>query len=58
VISKKGYQPRTNRVKDEKNDFITDSHNILASWSNHFSQLFNAYEASDVRRQKYTQQNH
>ena len=27
---KKGYQPRNNLVKDEKGDFITDSHSILA----------------------------
>ena len=27
---KKGYQPRTNIVKDEKGDFVTDSHSILA----------------------------
>jgi len=27
---KKGYQPRTNVVKDEKGDLITDSHSILA----------------------------
>jgi len=26
--SKKGYQPRTNRVKDGKDDLITDSHSI------------------------------
>jgi hypothetical protein len=34
---KKGYQPRTNIVKD---DLFTDSHSILARLSNHFSQLF------------------
>jgi hypothetical protein len=55
MIFKKGYQPRTNIVKDEKDDFITDSHSIFARWSNHFSQLFNVYEVSDVRRKKYTQ---
>ena len=27
---KKGYQPRTNRVKDKKGDLLTDSHSILA----------------------------
>ena len=26
----KGYQPRTNRVKDEKGDLVTYSHSILA----------------------------
>jgi hypothetical protein len=27
---KKGYQPRTNVVKDEKGDLVTDCHSILA----------------------------
>jgi len=54
----KGYQPRTNIVKDEKGDLVTDSHNILARWRNHFSQLFNVHGVSDAGRQKYTQQNH
>jgi hypothetical protein len=27
---KKGYQRRTNIVKDEKGDLLTDSHSILA----------------------------
>ena len=34
---KKGYQPRSNIVKDEKGDFVADSHSILARWRNHFS---------------------
>jgi hypothetical protein len=37
---KEGYQPRTNIVKDEKGDLVTDSHSFLARWRNHFSQLF------------------
>ena len=28
---KEGYQPRTNIVKEEKGEMITDSHSILAS---------------------------
>jgi hypothetical protein len=47
---KKGYQPRTNIVKDEKGDLITDSHNVLARWGNHFTQLLNVHEANDVRQ--------
>jgi len=27
---KKGYQPRTSIVKDEKGDLVADSHSILA----------------------------
>jgi hypothetical protein len=47
---KKGYQPRTNTVKDEKGDLVTDSHSILARWRNHFSQLFNLHGINDVRQ--------
>ena len=46
----KGYQPRTNIVRDEKYDLVTGSHSILARWSNHFSQLFNIHGVSDFRR--------
>jgi deoxycytidine triphosphate deaminase len=46
---KKGYQPRTNTVKDEKGDSVTDSHSILARWRNHFSRLFNVRGVSVVR---------
>ena len=45
---KKGYQPRTNLVKDEKGDLVADSHNILARWRNHFSQLLNIQGINDV----------
>ena len=34
---KKVYQPRTNVVKDERDDLVTDSHSILARWRNHLS---------------------
>jgi len=40
---KKGYQPRTDIVKDEKGDLVTDCHSILARWRNHFCQLLNVY---------------
>jgi len=40
---KKGYQPRTNVVKDEKGDLVTDSQSILAWWRNHFSLLLNVH---------------
>ena len=29
---KKGYQPRTNIIKDETGDLVTDSYSILARW--------------------------
>jgi len=40
---KKGYQPRTNIVKDDKGDLVADSHSILARWRNCFSQLLNVH---------------
>ena len=46
---KKGYQPRTNIVKDEKVDLVAESHSILARWRNYFSQLFNVRGVNDVR---------
>jgi len=56
---KKGYQPRTNIVQDEKGDLVTDSHSILARERNLFYQLFNVYMGLVMLgRKKYTQQNH
>jgi len=45
---KKGYQPRRNIVKDEKGDLVADSHSIMATWKNYFSQLFNVHGVKDV----------
>jgi hypothetical protein len=47
---KKGYQPRTNVVRDEKGDLVADSHSILARWRNHFFQLLNVHGVNDVRQ--------
>jgi hypothetical protein len=47
---KRGYQPRTNVVKNEKGDLVADSHSILARWRNHFSQLLNIHGVNDVRQ--------
>jgi len=41
---------RTNIVMDGNGDPITDCHSILASWRNHFSQLFNVYGVIDFRQ--------
>ena len=46
---KKGSQPRTNIVQDEKGDWATDCHSILARWRNNFSQLLNVHGV-DVRQ--------
>jgi len=47
---KKDYQPRTNKVKDEKGDLVADSHSGLAEWRNHFSQLLHVHGVSNVRQ--------
>ena len=47
---KKGYQPRTDIVKDETGDLVTDSYSILARWRDCFSQLLNVHGAHDVRQ--------
>ena len=54
---KKGYQPRTIIVKDEKGDLIADSHSIMTRLKNYFSQLLNVHGAKDVRQEEI-QQNH
>ena len=46
---KKGHQPRTVIVKDEKGDLMADSRSIMARWRNYFSQILNIHGASDVR---------
>jgi hypothetical protein len=47
---KKGYQPTTNMVKDDKGDLVADSHSMLNRWRNYFSQLLNVCGDSDVRQ--------
>jgi hypothetical protein len=47
---KKGYQPTTNIVTDEKGDLLTDCHSILVRWRNHFSQLLNVHVVKEVRQ--------
>jgi len=47
---KKGYQPWTNKVKDEKGDLGTDCHIIFARWRNHLSELLNVLGVNDVRQ--------
>jgi hypothetical protein len=38
---KRGYQPRTRIVKDEKGDLVADSHSIMARSRNYFSHILN-----------------
>ena len=46
---KKGYQPRTTILKDEKGDLVADSHSIMARWRS-FYQLLNVHEFKVVRQ--------
>jgi hypothetical protein len=46
---KKGYQSRTNLVKDERGDHLVDPQKILTRWKNYFCQLLNEQRVGDVR---------
>jgi hypothetical protein len=47
---RKRYQPRTNKVKDEKGDLVADIYNILARWGNYYSQLLNEQVVNNFRQ--------
>jgi hypothetical protein len=47
---KKGYQPKTNLVKDEKGDLLADSQKKLSRWKNYFCQLLNVQGPGSMRR--------
>jgi hypothetical protein len=47
---KKGCQPRTYIVKDEKGDLFADSHIGVARWGNYISHLLNVHGFNDVRQ--------
>jgi hypothetical protein len=47
---KRGYQPRSNLVKDENGDLLPDSNNILNRWKSYFSHLLNVHNVSVVRQ--------
>ena len=54
---KKGYQPRTDIVKDEKGDLVADSHIILARWRKYFSQLLNVHGVNEIgQAETYTEE--
>ena len=37
-------------MKDDKGDFVVESHSILARWRNDFSRILNVLGVSDVRQ--------
>jgi hypothetical protein len=47
---KKGYQPKTNLVKDERGDFLADPKKILTRWKNYFCQLLNVQGPGGIRQ--------
>ena len=55
---KRGYQHRTNIVKDEKGNSVADTYSIAAGWKNYFSQILNYVGLMMLDTQKHTQQNH
>ena len=46
---KKGYQPRTHIVQNDKGDLVTDSQIIVARRRSYFSQLLNVHTVNVVR---------
>jgi hypothetical protein len=46
----RGYQPRSNLVKDEIGDLLADLHSIINRSKNYFSQLLNVNSVTDVRQ--------
>jgi hypothetical protein len=47
---KKGYQPKTNLVKDERGDHLADPQKILTWWKNYFGQLLNIQGPGGIRQ--------
>jgi hypothetical protein len=47
---KKGYQPVTNMVKEERGDLLVDPHKILNRWKNYFCKLLNVHGTGGVKQ--------
>jgi hypothetical protein len=45
-----GYQPRNNFIKDKNGDLLANSHNIMNTWKNYYSQLLNVHRVCDIRQ--------
>jgi hypothetical protein len=52
---KKGYQPRSNLVKDERGDLLADPHKMLNRWENYFCELLNVHGTGVLGRRKCMQ---
>jgi hypothetical protein len=56
---KRGYQPRSNLVKDENCNLLADSNSTVSRWKSYFLQLLNVHSVSDVRQAEiYIQLSH
>jgi hypothetical protein len=47
---KKGYQPRSNLIKDKRGNLLADPNKILSRWKNYFCRPFNIQGVGDVRQ--------
>jgi hypothetical protein len=47
---KKGYQPKTNLVEDERCSLLAGPHTILNRWKNYFCQMLNVHGVGGVRQ--------
>jgi hypothetical protein len=47
---KKGYQPKTSLVKDERGDLLADPQKILTRWKNYFCRLLNVQGPGSIRQ--------
>jgi hypothetical protein len=47
---KKGYQPRTNLVRDERGNLFANPHNILVRCKNYFYHQLNVHRSGGVRQ--------
>jgi hypothetical protein len=46
----RGYQPRSNLVKDENGDLLACCNKTVSPWKSYFSQLLNVYDVSKIRQ--------
>jgi hypothetical protein len=47
---RKGYQPKTNLINDERGDHLVDSQKTVTSWKNYIYQIFNVQGPGGIRQ--------
>jgi hypothetical protein len=50
TLFKKGYQPKTDLVKDERGDLLADPQKILTRWKNYFCQILNVQGPGGIKQ--------